>query len=257
MRLKLKTAPASEPISLEEAKLHLKVDGGADNALITALIITTRQLAEKETHRKFITQTWLMVRDKFKEVIEIPDPPLQSVTSIKAIEGYGSYVDDDSNSGQPILSLAATADFAVGDRVIIGRGGSREEELVVLTVQADASITLTTNLVLAHTATQGDRAEKYELVDKGKYNVDAAENSYGRIRSTSWPAHRGFDSIILEYILGYGDEAADLPTALKEGMFVMIAHMYENRGGEGAVKARVHALEEARILFAPYKVMRI
>ena len=91
MRLKLKTAPTVEPITLDEAKLHLKVDGSDDNALITALITTARQLAERETKRAFITQTWEMYLDYAPEEIEIPKPPLQVTSlSIKVIDEAGS-----------------------------------------------------------------------------------------------------------------------------------------------------------------------
>jgi len=56
MSLKQTQAPGLEPVDLEEAKNHLKVDGGDDNTLIQGLITTARQLAEKETNRAFITQ---------------------------------------------------------------------------------------------------------------------------------------------------------------------------------------------------------
>ena len=108
MRLKLKTAPAVEPITLDEAKLHLKVDSADDNALISALITTARQLAERETKRAFITQTWEMFLDYAPPEIDIPKPPLQATSlSIKVIDEAGvesvvsatTYdVDDSENS---------------------------------------------------------------------------------------------------------------------------------------------------------------
>jgi len=91
MRLKLITAPATEPITLDEAKNHLKVDSADDNVLIGNLITTARQLAEKETKRAFITQTWQMFLDTAPHVIEIPKPPLQSpLVSIKVIDTDGT-----------------------------------------------------------------------------------------------------------------------------------------------------------------------
>jgi len=90
MRLKLKTAPAIEPITLDEAKNHLRVDSAADNILIGNLITTARQLAEKETKRAFITQTWEMFLDTAPHIIEIPKPPLQSVVSITVIDSDGT-----------------------------------------------------------------------------------------------------------------------------------------------------------------------
>ena len=89
MRLKLETAPTKEPITLEEVKLHLKIDTADDNTLITDLIKTARMLIEKETKRAFITQTWQMYFDLAPHVIEIPKPPLQSVESITVIDSDG------------------------------------------------------------------------------------------------------------------------------------------------------------------------
>jgi len=90
LRLKLKTAPTVEPVDLETAKLHLKVDAGDDNTLITALITTARQLAERETKRAFITQIWEMYLDSAGGEIEIPKPPLQATgLSIKVIDAAG------------------------------------------------------------------------------------------------------------------------------------------------------------------------
>lgn len=58
----------------------------------------------------------------------------------------GSTVDVESNSGQKVLSVAATTNFAEGDRVIIDRGEADEEEGVIDSIQAGVSITLLVNL---------------------------------------------------------------------------------------------------------------
>jgi len=232
MRLKLKTVPAIEPITLEEAKLHLKVDSADDNTLISGLITTARELAEKETKRAFITQVWQMFFDEAPDEIEIPKPPLQSVESIKAISEVESYVDENSATGQPILKVASTVGFTVADTVIINRDGDREEKLIILSIQTGISLTMTTNLTKEHTLLQADVVEKYILASKTSYHIDTSENSPGRIKlksGYSWPTHRGFASFIITIKAGYGDAAADIPYSIKQAILQVIGHLYENR----------------------------
>lgn len=83
MALSLVTAPATEPITLDEAKAHLRVSITDDDALITALIVAARERAEQETRRALITQTWDATGRYFPGVIRLPKPPLISITHLK------------------------------------------------------------------------------------------------------------------------------------------------------------------------------
>ncbi|MEY3740425.1 MAG: hypothetical protein RLZZ192_1101, partial [Pseudomonadota bacterium] len=65
MPLQLVTPPIDEPVTLAEAKLHLRVDFDEDDALILALISAARQAAQTITGRQFITARWKMVLDRF------------------------------------------------------------------------------------------------------------------------------------------------------------------------------------------------
>lgn len=93
MRLTLVTPPAVEPVALEEAKAHLRVDVDDDDTLILALIAAAREQAEAFTRRALITQTWDMALDCLPGVdekpIELPKPTLQSVTSITYLDASG------------------------------------------------------------------------------------------------------------------------------------------------------------------------
>jgi uncharacterized phiE125 gp8 family phage protein len=84
MSARLITAPALEPVTLAEAKLHLRVDGTDEDTLITPLIVAARQYAEHLTERALITQAWELVVDAFPSAeIRLPRPPLISITSVK------------------------------------------------------------------------------------------------------------------------------------------------------------------------------
>lgn len=252
MRLHLHTAPLVEPITLDEAKLHLKVDSADDNTLISALIITARELAERETKKAFITQVWHMFRDDSPEWFEVPKPPLQGLEFIRTISNIESYVDENTAKSQPVLSVAETSGFAEDNTVILHRCERREEELVILSIQEDVSLTMTENLTYAHTALQADRVEVYELVERSRYSVEYGENVPGRVKLRSgynWPTHRNFSSFWVEYTAGYGDAASDVPEPLKTGILQLIAHFYENREAE--------EIKGLMAYFWPYAVKRI
>lgn len=113
MPLTLVTAPASEPITVTEAKSHLRITSSDDDSYISSLIKVARDRAESFTKRALITQTWNYLIDDFQDVIEIPKPMLQSVTSITYIDTDGVSqtlaasvytVDTDSEPGRVLLA---------------------------------------------------------------------------------------------------------------------------------------------------------
>ena len=113
MDWKVTTAPASEPITLANAKLHLRVDHSADDDLITALIKAARRWCELYQNRAYITQTITARLDSFSDTIALPKPPLISVTSVKYYDSNGdqqtldsSYYDVDTTSTPGKITLA-------------------------------------------------------------------------------------------------------------------------------------------------------
>lgn len=89
--LSIVTEPADEPITLEEAKAHLRVDFDDDDAYILALITVAREIAEQRTNRALVTQTWDYVLDTFPPCgeIKLRKPALQSVTSVNYTDSSG------------------------------------------------------------------------------------------------------------------------------------------------------------------------
>lgn len=93
MNLKLITAPATEPVSLAEAKVHLKIESTdtTEDDLITNLIKAAREQAEEYTRRAFISQTWELQMDAFdKEAYDLEKTPVQSITSVKYYDVNGT-----------------------------------------------------------------------------------------------------------------------------------------------------------------------
>ncbi len=105
MKLVRNTLPSSEPITLAEAKEHLKVENTADDTLITSLIKACREEAEEYTGLILISQVWTLYLNQFPKneddtwwdgmrtlpidyynkssKIELPKRPLQMVNFIK------------------------------------------------------------------------------------------------------------------------------------------------------------------------------
>jgi uncharacterized phiE125 gp8 family phage protein len=114
MALKLYTAPTDEPVTLNEAKLHLRIDTSPisahpDDTMVTALIKAARHSCENFQNRSYITQTWTLYLDSFPDgdYIEIPKPPLQGVVELAYKDTAGtlqtvSFLDP---SGSPQLAI--------------------------------------------------------------------------------------------------------------------------------------------------------
>lgn len=91
MGLNQSVAPAAEPLSLAEAKEHLREDGTDQDAMITLAIQAARDISEGWTGRQWITATWVMTLRQFPSgAIEFPHPPLQSITSIAYVDSAGA-----------------------------------------------------------------------------------------------------------------------------------------------------------------------
>lgn len=90
MGLKVVIQPAVEPVTLAEAKAHLRVDGSDEDGLIESLIVAAREACEHETDRAIPQQTLELLIDAFPvDGIKLPRPPLVSVVSVKYIDVDG------------------------------------------------------------------------------------------------------------------------------------------------------------------------
>ena len=121
MPIQLVTPPTEEPVSLLEAKLHLRVDFDEDDMLIASLITAARQAAETLTGRQLTTARWKQVLDCFPgpslmgvpagqtftlpgHAILLAKAPVQSVVSINYL--------DMGSMNQTMSALTYTVDAA-------------------------------------------------------------------------------------------------------------------------------------------------
>ena len=90
MALKLITAPTTYPVTLAEAKAHLRVDSTDEDALITSMITSATETAEQITGRAIMPQTWELTLDGFPSEFELTRVPVASVTSVKYLDLDGA-----------------------------------------------------------------------------------------------------------------------------------------------------------------------
>src|SRR5690349_16359269 len=84
MSLSLITPPVGEPVTLADAKAHLKIDTSDDDALIGQLITAARARVEWHTGRALMTQSWILWLDRWPDdgIVAIPLAPLAAVTAV-------------------------------------------------------------------------------------------------------------------------------------------------------------------------------
>ncbi|MGL4488778.1 MAG: head-tail connector protein [Rhizobiaceae bacterium] len=86
------TAPAVEPVTLAEARAHLRVTSSSEDALISNLIASAREEVEAATGVALITQDWRLYLDAWPEcaVVRLPKHPVQSVSAVTVYDAAGA-----------------------------------------------------------------------------------------------------------------------------------------------------------------------
>lgn len=85
MALMLTAGPAAEPVTLAEAKAHLRVEVDSEDALIGSLIVTSRLHVEASLDLAMITQSWRLLLDRWPkgDAVELPLRPLLAVDAVR------------------------------------------------------------------------------------------------------------------------------------------------------------------------------
>ena len=103
--LKINTEPTSEPVSVIEAKEHLRITHSDEDSYISRLITMARQWSETFTNRAFITQTWDLKLQCFPSVILLPRSP-----AISHASNAVTYVDT-AGTSQTLSTSTYTIDY--------------------------------------------------------------------------------------------------------------------------------------------------
>jgi len=96
MAYKIITAATSEPITLAQARAHLRIEpfgspeAHPDDAYVQTLISSAREWCEQYTSRALAVQTIEMALDEFPEnEIELPLAPTTSITTVAYVDEAG------------------------------------------------------------------------------------------------------------------------------------------------------------------------
>lgn len=81
--------PDTEPVTLADAKAHLRVDGTDEDAYITSLIGVALVAAEERLERTLVSTTWRLTLDGFPDAIKLTMPPIVSVQSLTYLDAAG------------------------------------------------------------------------------------------------------------------------------------------------------------------------
>jgi uncharacterized phiE125 gp8 family phage protein len=92
MALVLTSGPALEPVTVAEAKAHLRIDGSAEDGLLGSLILTSRLHVEAALGLALITQSWTVVLDQWPERADVAIAlrPVQTISNVRVLAADGT-----------------------------------------------------------------------------------------------------------------------------------------------------------------------
>lgn len=112
--------PATEPVTLDDIKLHCRIDHDDEDDMLLTLITTARQFCETFTGQSFITQTLEYDLQKWPSgrAIYLPRPPVQTIAEVKYVDedgvdvpltvGDDYLIDTDSTLARVVLPSSIT-----------------------------------------------------------------------------------------------------------------------------------------------------
>lgn len=217
LSLAIVTPPTTEPLTLQEARDHLRVDSTESDALIGGYLSAARAKAESYQRRQLMPATLRLSLDHF---------PMASTTWSNTA-GWAASGGWDAGGG----SWGGPLDYGME-----WWGGIRGRA-IVLPRPPVASITSVQYI---------DDGGVLQTLDASMYQVDTDSEparllpAWGQI----WPVTRypQLSAVKITYVAGYASADA-VPATTKQGIRLLLGHFYENReavlaaGARGAAQA--------------------
>jgi len=219
--VRLVTPPSGEPITLAEAKAHLRLETALDDSYVTNLITAARAYVEQVCWRGVLAQTWELILPGF----------------------LGEDRFDLGERDRRYFSLPVGYEWSNADRAY--------RFLSYIELDRGETSSLVWVKYIDPNGTQQTLDPSVTTLD----NVTAPARlrlAYGQ----AWPITRDqWDAVRIQYVVGWAD-AASVPLPVKQAMLLIISQLYEFRTPEvAAVLTQVQQLSVDALL-APYRLAR-
>jgi hypothetical protein len=214
------TAPAVEPISLAEAKTHLRIDTADEDGLLQALILTSRLHIEVALNLALITQNWSCYFDQWPQHLTGRGVPL-------------------SPPGAAFANLAPDTALAAGASALrLPLGPVKSVDAI--RVYADDG-------TFAAIPVSGFAIDLFSRPARIARRSDTNLATPGR----------ALNGIEFAITAGFGAAPADVPAPIRQALLLLVAHWYEHRdpGEIGTNATQVPATVSA--LLAPWTPVRL
>lgn len=83
MKKRLITPPTEEPISLEDAKLYLRVESSEEDGIIEQMVQAAREACEDQQNRCYLKQSWELYPGRAETFFSFKDPT--PITAVQAV----------------------------------------------------------------------------------------------------------------------------------------------------------------------------
>jgi uncharacterized phiE125 gp8 family phage protein len=257
---------AIEPVSLDLAKSHLRVDIDDDDTLIKVYVQAARELSEENTGKSFITKGYRYSLDAFpssshdqsvfsdspissylrfhhgdrrpnySQRIKLPRWPLDKISRI-------SYLALDDSQWHDLLPAPfvweANTEYRVGEQIVDTNGNLQE---VVTSVPSDPEDDKTTssgpnvptwNPLETYQTTDGELIwQNRGVAPTGDfiYDADSEPPRVFPLAQQYWPATVSVPNAVqIHFTAGYGDHADDVPARALVLILQLTGNWYENR----------------------------
>jgi hypothetical protein len=231
MPVRIVTQPQEEPVDLDLAKSHLRLETELDDDYLESLLIpAARQYIERVCWRGLLLQTWELQLGGFRGPDRLDMTP------------------DWRSSTPSFVGPMSLANWTRGD--VRGRF---EPYLELPRGHLASSPNVTITYLDANGASQPLASSVYRAEGAGN---DEMEGRIWLARGQQWPATDSqFDAVKVQYQVGW-DSADQVPAPIRQAILVVLAQMYEHRTPE--IDGRLSEAEfTSTRLCSPYRLLKV